>query len=515
MNNIKNRLGRDIPQELSGIGTLRPYEHPDKRTERCTALNDKLCCGKLVSNLREAILNSGLSDGMTISFHHHLRGGDYVLAMVMDEIAALGIRDLTLCASSLTTAHGCLIGHIKSGVVTGIETSGMRGALAKAISCDCILDKPVIFKTHGGRARSIESGERKIDVAFIAASCCDNMGNMNGCTGKSAFGSMGYAMVDARFADKVVAITDNLVAYPACPVSIPQTMVDFVVCVDAIGDPQLIGQGATRNSKNPVELVIAQYAAQVMIGSGLVKDGFSYQAGSGGISLAVARFLKDYMKENNIRGSFASGGITSAMTNLLEEGYFQALLDVQTFDAEAVSSLLKNRRHMEMDAQMYADPASKGTVASCLDVMILSATEVDIHFNVNVLTASNGVIMGALGGHPDTAAGAKLAIVVAPLLRKRIPIVVDEVVTISTPGDNIDAVVTERGIAVNPAHPELKERLIRMGLPVCSIQKLRDMACQLTGIPEKPRFGENIVGLVEYRDGTMLDVIHNVLPFSS
>ena len=146
-----------------------------------------------------------------------------------------------------------------------------------------------------------------------------------------------------------------------------------------------------------MELAIADYASQVIIATGLVKNGFSYQAGSGGISLAVARYLKEYMKENNIKGSFASGGITSTMVEMLQEGYFEALLDVQTFDADAVASIRDNPRHIEMDAEMYADPQAKGNVANELDVMILSATEVDINFNVNVLTASDGVIMGGAG----------------------------------------------------------------------------------------------------------------------
>lgn len=508
---VPNRIKRKIPTEVEGIGKLRPYMEPGKRREKYITEQDRVFRGKLADSLREAIERVGLKDGMTISFHHHLRNGDLVLPLVMAEISAMGIKDLTLCASSLSKAHGCLVGYIKAGVITGIETSGMRGELAEAISKDCILPKPVVFKTHGGRARSIESGERKIDVAFIGASCCDNMGNMNGCLGKSAFGSMGYAKVDARFARKVVAITDDLVPYPANPISIPQTLVDCVVEVEQIGDPQLISQGATRKTKNPVELAIAKYASEVITAAGLVKNGFSYQAGSGGISLAVARYLKAYMKEHNVVGSFASGGVTATMTELLEEGYFEALLDVQTFDADAVASIRDNPRHIEMDAEMYADPHTKGSVTNSLDVMILSATEVDTNFNVNVLTASNGVIMGALGGHPDTAAGANLAIVVAPLIRKRVPIVVDRVVTISTPGESVDVVVTERGIAVNPKNPKLKERLIQRGLPVMEIEELRDMAYGLTGKPEPPVYGDKIVGLVEYRDGTILDVVRNVL----
>lgn len=508
---VPNRIKRRIPTEVDGIGKLRPYMEPGKRRNKYISQQIPASTGKLVPNLRAAIEQVGLKDGMTISFHHHLRNGDLILPQVMAEIAAMGLRDLTVCASSLSKSHTCLIDYIKSGVVTGIETSGMRGELAEAISRDCILPKPVVFKTHGGRARSIESGERQIDVAFIGASCCDNMGNMNGCLGKSAFGSMGYAKVDARFAQKVVAITDHLVPYPANPISIPQTMVDCVVQVEQIGDPQLISQGATRKTKNPIELAIAEYASQVIIATGLVRNGFSYQAGSGGISLAVARYLKDYMREHQIKGSFASGGITATMTELLKEGYFDALLDVQTFDADAVASIRDNPRHIEMDAEMYADPQAKGNVANSLDVMILSATEVDTNFNVNVLTASDGVIMGALGGHPDTAAGANLAIVVAPLIRKRVPIVVDRVVTISTPGESVDVVVTERGIAVNPQNPRLKQRLMEQGLPVYEIEELRDMAYSLTGKPEPPHYGDKVVGLVEYRDGTILDVIRNVL----
>ncbi|MDO4177055.1 MAG: citrate lyase subunit alpha [Bacillota bacterium] len=507
---FRNRLGRKVPEKANLFGEIEPYAKADKRHIKYIT-EEQEAPGKVVASIREVLEKADIKDGMTISFHHHLRAGDYVLEMVMKEIAEMGIKDLTLCVSSLTSAHECLIDHIKNGVVTGIETSGIRGKLAEAISRDCILENAVIFRTHGGRARAIEQGDVIIDIAFVAASCCDNMGNMNGQAGKSAFGSMGYPMVDARYAKKTVVITDNLAPYPVYPISIPQTLVDYVVVVDQIGDPEKIGTGATRKSKDPVELAIAKYASQVIFASGLVKDGFSYQAGSGGISLSVAGYLADYMKEHNIVGGFASGGVTSAMTEMLEKGYFRTLLDVQTFDSGAISSLRNNPNHIEMDASMYADPLTKNCVTNNLDIMILSATEIDVNFNINVLTASNGVIMGALGGHPDTAAGAKLAIAVVPLVRKRIPIVVDEVMNISTPGDSVDVVVTEYGIAVNPKNPVLKEKLIEMGLPVFEISELRDKAYRLTGVPKRPEFGDTIVGIVEYRDGTVIDTIMNVL----
>ena len=78
---------------------------------------------KLAGSLREAIAASGLRDGMCISFHHHLRSGDYVLNMVLDEIAAMGIRDLTVNASSIHDGHAPMIEHMKSVVVTGLQTN--------------------------------------------------------------------------------------------------------------------------------------------------------------------------------------------------------------------------------------------------------------------------------------------------------------------------------------------------------------------------------------------------------
>ena len=173
---------------------------------------------KLVS-LEEAIRRSGLQDGMTISFHHHFRGGDKVVNLVVDKLAAMGFKDLKLAASSLSDVHAPLIEHIKTGVITGISTSGLRGALADAISHGLLL-QPVIFRSHGGRGSAIAKGELKIDVAFLGASSSDELGNATGHGSKSICGSLGYALPDARYASHVVVITDDLVPYPNMPQSI-------------------------------------------------------------------------------------------------------------------------------------------------------------------------------------------------------------------------------------------------------------------------------------------------------
>jgi citrate lyase subunit alpha/citrate CoA-transferase len=287
-------------------------------------------------------------------------------------------------------------------------------------------------------------------------------------------------------------------------------LVDYVVAVDVIGDAGKIATGATRMTQNPKELLMAEYAARVINNSGYMKDGFSFQAGSGGASLAVIKFLKEYMKGKGIKGGAISGGITSVLVELLEEGYFYALLDAQTFDAGASDSFNRNINHIEMSASMYANPYNKGCVANMLDIMVLSATEVDVDFNVNVLTGSDGVIMGAQGGHPDTADGAKLRIVTAPLIRKNIPIIRDDVTTVVTPGCNIDIVVTDKGIAINPLRPDLKEKLSDKGLPLLDINELKEEAEAEAGKPVPPIFGEEIVGIVEARDGSVMDVIRRV-----
>ena len=465
---------------------------------------------KLVKTLREAIQLSGLKSGMSVSFHHHLRNGDYTLNMVMEEIANLGIRELTLNASSIFDVHApALEEHIKSGVVRKINTNYMSAGLGRRIS-EGLMDEPVDFRTHGGRPRDIALGNTPIDVAFIAAPTADPMGNCTGKLGPSACGSLGYAFPDAMYAKKVIVITDNLVDYPMQGWSIPEIYVDYVVQVPAIGNPKGIVSGTTKITRDPVGLVMAERAVQVIQNSGLLKDGFSFQTGAGGASLAAAKFLMDVMLKEKIQGSFASGGITGYLVDMLNAGCFRSLMDVQCFDLKAVESIRTNPAHQEISAMQYASPSAASAVVDRLDVVILGATEVDTDFNVNVHTDSNGFIMGGSGGHSDTAAGAKLSMIIAPLFRARLPIVTDRVSCISTPGRDVDVLVTQRGVAVNPKNAELKQRLKDAGLPVVEIHELKEIAERITGKPEKLPEGGRPVANVIYRDGTQIDTIRCV-----
>lgn len=506
-----NAVGRSLPESIKGFDSIKPYAGPFATAPQGRMAGPRIRANKpgsekLLKSIEQAIDASGLKDGMTISFHHHFRNGDAVLNHVVEAIARKNIKGLTLAPSSLSDVNDAIIPFIEAGVITAIETSGGRGKLGRLMTTGK-LAKPTIIRSHGGRARAIESGELHIDVAFIGAPCCDKFGNINGIDGKSACGSMGYAMIDAAMADTVVAITDNLVGHPVHPISIPQTQVDYIVVMESIGDPKGIASGALRISRNPRELLIAEYAAGVIENSGYFKDGFSMQLGSGGASLAAAKFIKEKMIAASITASFGVGGVTAPFIDMLEQGLIGKIFDVQDFDIPSIQSLKNNPNHVEMTASYYANPHNGGPIVNNLDIVILSATEVDVDFNVNVITDSNGVIMGASGGHSDTAAGAKLAIVVAPLLRGRLPMVLDKVNTVVTPGETVDVIITERGLAVNPRRTDLLDNLKGSGLPVVDIHDLHRLACDLAGKPEPIELGDEVVGVVEYRDGTIIDVI--------
>ncbi len=509
----RNVLGREIPESLPSFGKLKAFAGSWARNSLVDGSRKLLSAGrpsKVLENLDEAVRRSGLESGMTVSFHHHFREGDFVVNMVMDAIARAGIRDLTLAPSSLTSIHAPLLEHVRSGVIKRIFTSGLRGELADAISHGA-MDIPVVIHSHGGRARLMQEGTILPDVAFLGVPHCDTYGNARGSVGASACGSLGYAKVDARIAKSVVLLTDDLVDYPVVPASIGQEWVDWVVPVDAVGDPKGISKGATRMTRDPRELLIARNAIAAIDAAGVVKNGFSFQTGTGGASLAVIRYLREMMQARGVKASFVLGGITSQVAEMLEQGLVGAVFDVQSFDTEAARSMAANPRHFEIDASCYANPMSKGCAVNLLDLVILSALEVDESFNVNVITGSDGIIRGASGGHSDTAAGAGLTVVVAPLVRGRTASVVRRVETVVTPGETVDLLVTDFGMAVNPRRGDLKSALQSAGLQVFDIAELREKAESIAGLPDPVRYGDRVVGIVEYRDGTIIDVIREVI----
>lgn len=451
---MMNAVGRDIPEEIlrqTGKEVFQGVHHFDGYTYKkhgpmtqCVINSDG---SKLVESIHDVLVKCGIRDGMTLGFHHHFREGDFVVNMVMEEVHKMGIRDITICASSLGKAHD-----------------------------------PIVY------------------------------GNCRGIGGKSDCGVLSYAMADAFHADKVVAITDCLVPFPNFPAHISMTKVDYVVVVDAIGDPEKIATGAAKPTTDMRKLMMADYCTRFVVNTPYFKDGFSYQTGVGGASIASTISLARVMKERNIRMRFGVGGLTKPMCDLLINGQADCLLDTQDFDLDAVENL-KDLKHFRISAGAYADPFNKGAVVNKLDFVILAALEVDVNFNCNVVVGSDGVITGAQGGHPDTAAGAKCTIVITPLLQGRIPVVCTQVTTVTTPGESIDVVITDYGIAINPLRQDLIECMKDVDLPFKTIEELRDIAYSIVGEPEKVRFTDKVVGIIESRDGTIMDVVRQVKKF--
>ncbi|WP_125140776.1 citrate lyase subunit alpha [Clostridium transplantifaecale] len=507
-----NRVGREIPDEILERYGKEGYQGPGYRDgagykKAAPAVRSNMQGGKkLLPSLEDALRKCGIKDGMVLSFHHHFRDGDYVVNMVMETVAAMGIKDLTICASSLGAAHDPVAKLIEDGVVTGIQSSGVRGKIGEAISGGK-LKNPAIIRSHGGRVRAIEEGDVHIDIAFIGASTSDEYGNARGVGGKSNCGVLSYSMADAKYADRVVVVTDCLVGFPNLPASISQVDVDYVVQVEEIGNPDKIVSNVVRMTSDVRELKMAEYCAKVIAEAPFFKDGFSFQTGGGGAALAVNRMLKPYLEEKSIKMGFAIGGITEPMCELLKEGFVRTIVDAQCFDAASVESVEKDPGHFEISTSEYANPMNKGAYVNRLDYVVLGALEIDTDFNVNVVTGSDGIVRGAPGGHPDTAAGSNCSIIVAPLLRSRIPTVCDRVVTVTTPGEVIDVLVTDYGIAVNPRRQDLLSAFKEAGLPLKTIVELRDIAYSIVGKPEELEFEERVVGIVESRDGTILDVI--------
>jgi len=512
-----NALRREIPSRIDGYGDTakKLFEGAFARTPSGYRAGARIRAdvpggsSKLAGGIRDAIMASGLKSGMTISFHHHLRNGDYVVNKVIRACAELGIVDLTIFPTALFDVHKEIIPYIKSGVVSRIMGS-VNGTIGRLVS-EGGMNSPVILRSHGGRPRAVISGDVRIDVAFIAAPAADRGGNISGRAGKSACGSIGYAFTDAQYADVVVAVTDNLQSYPISSISIPGINVDLVAVTDSIGDPAGIVSGSTMVTRDPMRLLIAKFASRLIEASPYFMDGISFQTGAGGIPLAVTAFMKEAMKRRDIRGSFGLGGITGYFVELMREGLLQKLMDVQSFDLEAVKSISSDPNHIEISADWYANPWNCGAAVNMLDVVILGATEVDRDFNANVNTEADGALLHGIGGHQDTAAGAKLTIIATPLMRGRIPCVTDRVHTVTTPGEVIDAVVTEFGVTINPRRSDLMDAFDDFagakGVPLVSMDELSDLARGMAGPISPVEVNDNIIGVVEWRDGTVIDVI--------
>ncbi len=513
-NTIKNAVGRMIPTEINGkpvvpyqgVGQYRPegrkYGPPIATCADYPADGDKR-----LPDLKAALIAAGLRDGMTISSHHHFRNGDLVANQVFEIAAELGVKDLVWFPSASFPCHEPIIQHLKNGTVHHIEGS-MNGPLGRFTSEGGMRGVGVL-RSHGGRYQAVQDGEVQIDIAIIAAPTADPFGNANGLTGPSACGLLGFALADSQYAHKVIVVTDNLVPFPCLPWQIQGNFVDYVVEMDVIGIPEKIVSGTTLVTKSPDRLYIADLTAQFCDAAGLIREGFSFQAGAGGTALAIGNYFGEIMRQKGVKARFARGGSNQYLVGLLEEGLVEYILDGQTFDLEGVRSMRENAHHTDTSPFTSYNYHSKGNFASILDIAILGATEVDVDFNANVVTHSDGYLLHGIGGWQNALFG-KTVILPIPLFRDRIPVIRDEVTTIVGPGELIDVIVTERGIAINPLRTDLLEAVRGSGLPIKTIHELKDEAERICGKPQAVEFGDKVVAAIKWVDGTVIDVVRQV-----
>jgi citrate lyase subunit alpha/citrate CoA-transferase len=320
---------------------------------------------------------------------------------------------------------------------------------------------------------------------------------------------LGYAKADSMYADKVIVVTDNLTELPCLPMEIEGNYVDYVVVTDKIGIPEKIISGTTQITKSPDRLLIAELTAAFLEKSGILKDGVTMQAGAGGTSLAIAVFLHEILKKRGWKSKFGFGGSTKYMVGMLEQGQMGYILDAQAFDLDAVISVGKNPKHVPYPVFNAYNYHSKGNLTSMMDIMILGATEVDLNFNGNVVTHSDGFLLHGIGGWQNCL-HARNVILPVPLFRDRIPVIVDEVTTLCGPGELIDVIITERGIAINPLRQDLIDSVKYSGLPLRTIGELKAEAERICGKPAKARFEEDIVAAIKWVDGTVIDVVRKI-----
>lgn len=112
--------------------------------------------------------------------------------------------------------------------------------------------------------------------------------------------------------------------------------------------------------------MMADYCTQFVIHTPYFRDGFPYQTGVGGMSIASTISLGKIMEE---RGSTVGLG--------------------------AIGSIRNNPNHVEISASEYVTSFNKWAYVNKPDFVFLAALEVDVNFNCNMVAGSDGVIIGA------------------------------------------------------------------------------------------------------------------------
>ncbi len=469
-----------------------------------------------------------LNDGDTISYPHYYRFGDKGLQLIVDALRRTGKKDIKIYGNAFfDNVDPWLIEAIRDGVIGGIYGNVYRRMGGYLVTGELLPWVGVGF-SHGNRVRKLQTGEVNVKVAFGPVPIADRWGNANGLLGKPEHrcGPVGLFSADAEYAEYVCLLTGTVSNTVVMPTPISMEQVDFVVKVDDPGLNEGIGSGTLDMDKaraNPFNAQVADNVTRVIKAAGVVKDDFSFQVGSGA-GLIILENIRQMLKDEKIRANFSIGGVTSLHVDMLEERTLYQLMHGQLFQPSdrMFDSMLNNPHHHEITTPYYASVANKESAVNLLDLAVLSALEVDLGFNLNTVCAG-GRIIGGIGGGQDVAAGADLTIIFMPLATgkddKGFPKVVEKVYTRTTPGEVIDVIVTEEFAAVNPDSKStykdaILERGKEFGVNLLSIeelhQKSKDKAAEWGATPPPLRATDEVVHVIEWRDGTLLDTINKV-----
>ena len=531
---LENSIGRMVPTEVNGF-SYEPYcgafaDLPAGPDFVNPTVEKQGIGASKVRKCLEEVIEESVPDGGWISFPHYYRDDPTALGLVVDALRNAGKKNVNILGIAFFNSHAdVLLPAINEGFIGGIE-GNTYGATAKAVASGILLPHTVIGRTHGGRARAFQRGERIVDLAIGPVPIADKFGNANGVIGNPASlcGPIGLFEPDVRWSKKSVLLTEIIHPNLLLPNPIDMRYVDYVVQVKKVGDNRGISSGSTdirRVQGDPNRQKIADNILATIQASGVIKEGFNFQIGSGSGLLVLSKMFR-LMKSKGIRAGFTTGGSMEYHVDLLEEGLIECFLDGQCFQPSLrlFESLRNDPRHIEVSTSFYYSPTAKQAAVSLMDVVVLGCSEIDIDFNVNTLTGFDGVLRTGIGGGPDAAAGGKLTILTTPLARVNrkglsCPCVREKTTNVVTPGEVVSAVVTEDYLAINhkntsPYLPALIENAASFGLEVVSIDKLAELAMEkavkIGKLMELPNFTDEIVFAAEWRDGRLIDVVRKL-----
>jgi len=524
---VTNAIGRKVPVEVNGR-EKKPFKQafdPEYSEEYAGRPGKtKMHSGESKVVELDSVIEL-ISDGDTISYPHYYRLGDVCLRLVIDKLREHGKKNIKILGNAFfDNCIPWLPEAIADGTIGGIMGNCYRG-MGKHLVAGDFLPWVVTGFGHGDRVRKFHTGEERVKVAFGPVPVSDKWGNANGLLGDPSHwvGPLGLFLADTLWAENVCLLAGEVSDRYIFPRSLSMVDVDFVVKVDNPGNSEGIGSGTLDIEKiraNKFNALIASQVIKVMEAAEVIFDGFNFQVGSGA-GLIVLDELRKILKEKKIQAGFAIGGCTSLHVDMLHDGTIANLLHGQCFEPseKVIKSMLFDHNHHEISTGEYDDVANKENAVNLLDVSVLTTLEMDLNFNVNSVCA-NGRIIGGIGGAQGVAAGSSLTIMFLPLATgkdgKGFPRIVEDVFTVSIPGEVIDVAVTEEFVSLNPRSKSpyignIKKNADRYGLKLISIEELHEKsvekAKEFGKLPQRIEVTDTPVEVIEWRDGTLLDTI--------